>query len=98
MFHYIQTTHTRRRGRRRALQLLFAVALGATLMLMAVYAPLAHAATITVNTTTDELNTDGDCSLREAIRAARLLGVYALYSELRQAAERGFARHGFCFY
>jgi len=27
-------------------------------------------ATITVNTTDDELNTDGDCSLREAIRAA----------------------------
>ncbi|MBV9788086.1 MAG: CSLREA domain-containing protein [Chloroflexi bacterium] len=30
----------------------------------------AHAATITVTTTTDELNADGDCSLREAIRAA----------------------------
>src|SRR5690242_7952991 len=29
-----------------------------------------HAATITVNTTTDELNNDGDCSLREAIQAA----------------------------
>src|SRR5262245_27796539 len=71
MFQHIQTTHhTRRRGR--ALQLLFAAALGAALMLMAVYAPLAHAATITVNTTTDELNTDGDCSLREAIRAANL--------------------------
>lgn len=34
-------------------------------------APL-HAATITVNTTTDELNNDGDCSLREALRAAAL--------------------------
>jgi RHS repeat-associated protein/CSLREA domain-containing protein len=28
--------------------------------------------TITVNTFTDELNTDGDCSLREAVRAANL--------------------------
>lgn len=28
--------------------------------------------TILVNTTTDELNTDGDCSLREAVRAANL--------------------------
>src|SRR5512147_2432705 len=30
----------------------------------------AHATSIAVTTTTDELNTDGDCSLREAIRAA----------------------------
>jgi len=30
----------------------------------------AHAATIAVNTTADELNSDGDCSLREAIQAA----------------------------
>lgn len=30
----------------------------------------AHAATLTVNTTDDELNSDGDCSLREAIQAA----------------------------
>jgi CSLREA domain-containing protein len=30
----------------------------------------ARAATITVNTTADELNRDGDCSLREAIQAA----------------------------
>ncbi|MDZ4684367.1 MAG: choice-of-anchor Q domain-containing protein, partial [Planctomycetaceae bacterium] len=29
-----------------------------------------HAATIAVTTTTDELNPDGDCSLREAVRAA----------------------------
>jgi CSLREA domain-containing protein len=29
-----------------------------------------RAATITVNTSTDEINTDGDCSLREAIQAA----------------------------
>jgi CSLREA domain-containing protein len=32
--------------------------------------PTASAATITVNTTADELNADGDCSLREAILAA----------------------------
>jgi len=31
-----------------------------------------HAATITVNTTDDELSTDGDCSLREAIQAANV--------------------------
>lgn len=30
----------------------------------------AHAATITVDTADDELNSDGDCSLREAIQAA----------------------------
>ena len=30
----------------------------------------AHAATITVNTTADELATDGNCSLREALQAA----------------------------
>ena len=30
----------------------------------------AHAAVVTVNTTDDELNSDGDCSLREAIIAA----------------------------
>jgi CSLREA domain-containing protein len=35
-------------------------------------APLAPAATIFVNTPADELNRDGDCSLREAIRAANL--------------------------
>jgi CSLREA domain-containing protein len=34
--------------------------------------PHAQAATITVNTTDDEINADGDCSLREAIRAANL--------------------------
>ena len=33
-------------------------------------APLAHAATITVTTTADELNTNGQCSLREAITNA----------------------------
>jgi CSLREA domain-containing protein len=33
-------------------------------------APAAHAAIITVNTTADELNSDGDCSLREALASA----------------------------
>ncbi|MEO6025686.1 MAG: CSLREA domain-containing protein, partial [Candidatus Binatia bacterium] len=33
-----------------------------------------HAATIAVTTTADELNTDGDCSLREAVRAANANG------------------------
>jgi CSLREA domain-containing protein len=32
----------------------------------------ARAATLTVTTTADELNADGDCSLREAVRAANL--------------------------
>jgi CSLREA domain-containing protein len=43
-----------------------AMALGWTL----VVAPPAGASTIPVNTFSDELNADGDCSLREAIRAA----------------------------
>jgi CSLREA domain-containing protein len=34
------------------------------------HAGSAYAASITVTTTVDELNTDGDCSLREAVRAA----------------------------
>jgi CSLREA domain-containing protein len=37
---------------------------------LALPASQAFAATITVNTFTDELNADGDCSLREAVRAA----------------------------
>src|SRR5690349_2104905 len=32
--------------------------------------PVAYASNITVTTTQDELNIDGDCSLREAIQAA----------------------------
>jgi CSLREA domain-containing protein len=46
------------------------VALGS----LAVAAP-ARAATIVVNTFVDELNSDGDCSLREAIRSANSDGV-----------------------
>ncbi len=42
--------------------------LGALALLLA--APLATAATISVNTLSDELNNDGDCSLREAFAAA----------------------------
>src|SRR3989304_4976715 len=45
-------------------------ALGALTMLVFAGGQPAHAATITVNTTADELNADGDCSLREAITAA----------------------------
>ncbi|MEX0992430.1 MAG: choice-of-anchor Q domain-containing protein [Solirubrobacterales bacterium] len=43
---------------------------GLALALFALAAPAAQAATITVNTTNDELNSDGDCSLREAIQAS----------------------------
>jgi CSLREA domain-containing protein len=71
MLQHIQTNPPARRPGR-ALQLLFAAALGANLMLMAVYAPIARAATIIVTTTDDEVNADGDCSLREAVRAANL--------------------------
>jgi CSLREA domain-containing protein len=43
------------------------------LIIVALAVPLPVAAVIiTVNTTDDELNTDGDCALREAIRAANL--------------------------
>jgi CSLREA domain-containing protein len=47
------------------LGILLAIAVSAALPLRS-----AEAAPIAVTTTTDELNTDGDCSLREAIRAA----------------------------
>jgi CSLREA domain-containing protein len=53
------------RGRLRA-----ALALGVLALSLAVGVPAAYAAIITVNTTADELNSDGDCSLREAIQAA----------------------------
>ncbi len=39
-------------------------------LMVASHAAPASAATITVTTTNDELNSDGDCSLREAIQAA----------------------------
>lgn len=44
----------------------------AGVMLVSRSALIARATAIVVNTTTDELNTDGDCALREAIRAANL--------------------------
>jgi len=52
---------------------MFRPRLGLVLALLACIAlppRLVDAATITVTTATDELNTDGDCSLREAVRAA----------------------------
>jgi CSLREA domain-containing protein len=54
----------------KALHLVFVAALVAGLALSVAPVPVAHAATITVTTTADELNSDGDCSLREAIQAA----------------------------
>ncbi len=51
--------------------LLGLLALAAVLILLAAGGTTpAYAATITVNTADDELNVDGDCSLREAIQAA----------------------------
>jgi CSLREA domain-containing protein len=72
--HTQSNPYARRRGR--IFRLLFAAAIGANLMLIAVYAPVARAATIGVTTTSDEVNVDGDCSLREAIRAANLNQVF----------------------
>lgn len=46
------------------------VALSAAGCLAPIGPPLASAATISVDTTHDELNGDGDCSLREAVQAA----------------------------
>ena len=41
-----------------------------SLLILAIPLIEVEAADITVNTTDDELNSDGDCSLREAIQAA----------------------------
>jgi len=46
-----------------------------------------EATTVLVNTATDELNADGDCSLREAIRAANL--DQGLRAQLRFLAHAG---------
>src|SRR5262245_22662498 len=43
---------------------------GAILAAASAYPPREVSAAITVNTSDDELNNDGDCSLREAIQAA----------------------------
>jgi CSLREA domain-containing protein len=53
---------------RKPLALLVLAALGASMMIL--LASPAWAAAITVNTTANELNSDGDCSLREAVEAA----------------------------
>jgi CSLREA domain-containing protein len=53
-----------------ALNLLLALLIA--LAIAAVPVPPAHAATIGVDTNADELTADGNCSLREAIRAANL--------------------------
>jgi CSLREA domain-containing protein len=55
----------------RTIRLLMAVAVLTGVLALA--AP-ANAATITVNTFADELNTDGDCSLREALASANADG------------------------
>jgi len=47
-----------------------ALAIAAFLAVVLLFPGQAHAATMTVNTIADELNSDGDCSLREAIHAA----------------------------
>ena len=60
------------RPRANGLRLGVAAALLVGLPLSMAPAPVAQAATLTVTTATDELNADGDCSLREAIRAANL--------------------------
>jgi CSLREA domain-containing protein len=52
---------------RKPLALLVLAALGASMLLLA---SQAQAASLMVTTEADELNTDGDCSLREAIEAA----------------------------
>jgi CSLREA domain-containing protein len=46
------------------------VAVTTFLLLFSLQVQIAHAATISVNTIADELNSDGDCSIREAIQAA----------------------------
>jgi CSLREA domain-containing protein len=50
--------------------LVIAVVVAASLLMVLLGPAQAQSNTITVNTTEDELNSDGDCSLREAITAA----------------------------
>ncbi|HLB26495.1 MAG TPA: CSLREA domain-containing protein, partial [Dehalococcoidia bacterium] len=61
---------TARRDRRPLLKPLALLSVAAALLAFLAQAQVAQAATITVTTTADELNADGDCSLREAIQAA----------------------------
>ena len=70
--HPLQLVSPNLPGKARLLRLLVAGALLTGLVLMAIPFQIAQAVTITVNTTDDENNQDGDCSLREAIIAANL--------------------------
>ncbi|MCA9945306.1 MAG: tandem-95 repeat protein, partial [Anaerolineales bacterium] len=54
------------------LALSFGLSLTGVLLWNLMALPPVYAATITVNTTADEYNNDGDCSLREAVAAANL--------------------------
>ena len=54
------------------LALSFGLSLTGVLIWNLMTIPVVYAATITVNTTADEYNNDGDCSLREAIAAANM--------------------------
>jgi len=65
----MQTTQSRH-GTTSIWRLALSIALLAMLALAAPAPQVAHAADIDVTTTDDELNSDGDCSLREAIEAA----------------------------
>ena len=57
--------------KKRIYTLLTGILLAGAYLVFALAVPqIVHASIITVNTTDDELNADGDCSLREAIRAA----------------------------
>jgi CSLREA domain-containing protein len=61
------------RGRRRALDTFAIVGVVVAFLLLSLaQGQVVHAETITVNTIADELNADGDCSLREAIQAANM--------------------------
>src|SRR3712207_11786 len=69
MMQHIQASRSTRRHSS-VLRLLVTASLVAGIALAAISAPPVHAATITVTTTIDEVNDDGDCSLREAQTAA----------------------------
>jgi CSLREA domain-containing protein len=64
------TPNADQNGGRRVRAWRAALPLGVLALTLAVGTPTANAATISVNTSADELNADGDCSLREAITAA----------------------------
>ncbi len=69
---YLKTIFKRRAIPAHAFHLFVVVGLSGLLAVLLSAAHPVHAAAITVNTTADENNNDGDCSLREAIRAANL--------------------------